>query len=177
MQVAMALTGLCIGHSLARMKVSEVSPDRLIIDDIPWVRGTLIILVTLFVVFAGFRELNAGRALGHTIVVGAVVVGGLFFALFVERYQILFLRAEGVVLRRKRSVFGYKEQRYALAQVSHAEVEEKSDSDGARMYQPVLILPDQETPRVPLVDYTTNALDIAGVVEAINDWLGVPQHG
>lgn len=155
------------------MKVTENTPNRLILDDVPWIRGILIILVTLYVVAMGFREWNDGRALGPWIVGGGVIGGLLFFSIFVERYQIIFQRAEGVILKRKRSVFGFRETRHDLNAVSHAEVEEEKGTDDGVMYYAALIIPaGPDAPRLRLADYGTSGFGPPALVDQINDWLG-----
>ncbi len=156
------------------MKISENTPDRLILDDVPWIRGILIILVTLYVIAMGFHEWNDGRTLGPWIVGGGVLAGLLFFALFVERYQIIFLRSEKTILRRKRSVFGFSETRHDLGAVSHAEVEEETGTDNDVSYYAALIVPEgPDAPKLRLTDYSTSGFGPPALVDQINDWLGV----
>lgn len=143
-------------------------------DDVPWIRSVLIVLITLYVIFMGFSEYADGRKMGLYIVGFGLVGGAVFFALFVVRYQVVLDRAQDVLIKRQRSVFGYRERRFELAQVSHAEVEESKDSDGGKMFAPVLVLKDGTSgKRVRLVDYQTTGWGPPALVEEINAWLGV----
>jgi len=151
------------------MRITENTPDRLILDDIPWIRGLLIIAATLYVLSMGFREMNAGRQFGAFIIAGALIVGPLFFALFVERYQILFLRAEDRITKRKRSVLGYKETSHRLSDVLKASVVTSKRTDGPDMDHKILKVSDGTSIR--LVDYNTTSAAPSIVAKAINDWL------
>ncbi len=154
------------------MKISENTTDRLILDDVPWIRGSVIIVVTLYVVAMGFHEWNDGRKTGPYIVVFGFLIGVVFFAFFVERYQIIFQRSTNSIKRRKRSIFGYRETSHDLGAVSHAAIEKISDSDGGKMYQPVLIvLGGPDSPKLNLVDYATTGFGPPTLVDDINAWL------
>ena len=153
------------------MKVIENAPESLILDDRPWFRGILITAVTLYVVFMGFHEWNDGRPAGPYIAVFGALIGGIFFALFVQRSQIIFDRNNATILKRTKSIWGYKETETDLNLVTHAEIRESKDSDGGTMYQPVLKLKGQED--LELVAYSTTGFGPPKVVDTVNTWLGV----
>lgn len=159
------------------MKVTQSSQDCLVLEDVPWIRGILVILTTLYVTFMGFSEHNAGRSLGLPIVAFGLVGGLVFFSIFIQRYQIIFDRTHATLIKRKRSMFGFQETRHDLSHLSHAELEERTDSDGGKLYAPVLIMMDgPDAPRLRLVDYQTTGWGPPVMVAAINEWLGIPEQ-
>ncbi|MDJ0639923.1 MAG: hypothetical protein QNJ20_13900 [Paracoccaceae bacterium] len=156
------------------MRTVENSRDRLILEDTPWVRGTIIILAILYVVWVGFRLISDGDRLGPYVLGGSLLLGPVVFALFVERYQVIFLRPENSVFKRKRSIFGYKETRHDLSAISHARAEVSVDSDGGEMSRPVLIVQEgDDTFQIELVEYFATGTWAKELAAGINDWLGV----
>ena len=156
------------------MKVSTHSRDFLILDEIPWISGMLITLVTLFLIWFGISELRDGDTFAYFLLGFGLLAGPLFFALFVQRYQVIFSRPDGRITRRKRSILGYGERHFPLADVIHAEVQERRDRDRASMFRPVLA---SQTGRFPLVDYFVAGGGPERIADAVNIWLDGAELG
>ena len=96
---------------------------------------------------------------------------GLGFAVFVQRAQAILNRETNELILRRRTVIRYTETRHALADLSRAVLDTTTDSDGDRLYRPVLMLEGASRGPHPIVAVYTSSGAPQQVVTAINDWL------
>lgn len=155
------------------MKVTHNTPERLTLDDRPWIVGVLLIGFTLIFLAVGINLLLNAEVFGGLMMGG--VGGGLGFLAFwgFVRRTIVFLdRAAGVVLIREASLFGQTETTYPLASVRRARVESSRSGQGSSTHRPALEMGDGS--RLPLRKAYISGQGAGRVVAALNDWLDRP---
>ncbi|GGL75516.1 hypothetical protein [Wenxinia marina] len=152
------------------MKVTGDTPERLTLERRPWILGLAIIAFTLLFVGIGAAGAAAGEiAPALAFGLGGLFIGGVAFAAFVRRTQVIFDRAEGSVTIRTRSVMGYRESVHALDDVAEAVLQISRSSKGSDTRRPALRVADGTVPLVPVY---VSGRGPRRVVTAINDWLG-----
>ena len=159
------------------MKVVRHTPDQLIVANVPWLIGILISLFILVFAGAGLFMLSQGIGSGLVFLLGGGGLGLGAFAAFVRRVQVIFDRPGDSITIRRRSVFGYTQDRYPLSGLVRAELEE-TRSEGTRVFRPVLVLGDRGgARRVPVVLSYTSTAGPQRIVDAVNAWLGAAAPG
>lgn len=154
------------------MKVTRDTPDQLILSHVPWLWGLMIATFTMTFVSVGLALLSGGEIMGLLF---AVLGGGLglaAFAAFVRRVQVILDRAQGHLVIRSRTVFGYTEVIHALSDLDGAVLEETIGSKGGTLYRPTLVLGrGMSAGRHPIVPSYTNTGGPRRMVQAVNAWL------
>lgn len=161
------------------MRVLEISPQRLVLEDRPMVLG---IILAVVIVLLAFLALVTARESGW-IALALTLMAALFagaFVLFVRKVTVIFDREVGVVVIASKSVMGQKESSRPLSDLARASVEtsisRSTSSNGgrattSRTHRTVLHFGDETVP-LTLVFSGGDRADRAA--RAINDWLGQP---
>ncbi|HIP24480.1 MAG TPA: hypothetical protein EYG79_12945 [Rhodobacteraceae bacterium] len=157
------------------MKMSQNTPDLLIIDDRPWLLGGILIgFITIFTGI-GVAMLFAGLLAG---IVMFLIAGSVFAAFYflVERTQLVLDARTGQLEIRKKSMRRMKRSAHALKDLRHTTVEARvstgSTGAGSNISRLILVMREGhgET-NTPL----TSALTSGGAAEKIspivNAWL------
>jgi hypothetical protein len=158
------------------MRIVEDSTHRLTLESRPWILGTVLAIVILFMLFLalvyGRENIWGGIGMG----LGAALFGAAFVA-FVRRVIVIFDQDAQAVVIRTASLLGQDEQTLALQDILGAVVEtsiSRSGSAGSgrsstsRTHRPVLQLPSGP---VPLTQIYSGGKGASAAVEAINRWL------
>ena len=154
------------------MKIVRNTPEQLIVSDTPWFTGILLGTITAVLITAGTGDaLNGDLEGGLGMALGGGGMFGLGFAVFVQRAQAILNRETNELILRRRTVIRYTETRHALADLSRAVLDTTTDSDGDRLYRPVLMLEGASRGPHPIVAVYTSSGAPQQVVTAINDWL------
>lgn len=149
------------------MSVKRNIPEQLIVADIPWIIGLLLIGFILIFAGSGLSVIASGDWMGLMFVLGAGL-GAVALATFVRRVQVIFDRPSNRIIHRSRSVFGYKEDTHLLSELKGVTLETSRGSKGTLMFRPTLLLNGD---RVPIVESYTNTRGPEKLVRAIEDWL------
>lgn len=159
------------------MRILETSPQRLSLEDRPWVLGVILVVVILFLLFLALATFGESLWLGFALVLMAALFGGAM-VIFVRRVIVVFDREAGNILIRTASLLGQTETIHPLAQLSHASVEtsvsRSTSSNGgrrttSRTHRTVLHL---GADTVPLTQVFTGGDGADRAATVINDWLG-----
>ena len=86
-----------------------------------------------------------------------------------RRNQLILDRVRGQVILRRRTIFGYSQKSYDLADLDGAEVQSQR-SDGNRIHRMVLRLGDETC---PFVDAFASGSGAEQAAKAVNDWLAL----
>ncbi len=161
------------------MQVIEDTPARLVLEEKPWLIGTLLALgIVVFLALALFLFHESGwLALGFGL---ATALLALCFVVFVQRVIVIFDRAAGALVIRTRNLMGQRERTLPLAEVTRAEVETSrstsTSNDGSRTtsitHRTVL---STKTGPVPLTNVYSSGSSAEVNVAAINRWLAAPE--
>ncbi|MEM7320828.1 MAG: hypothetical protein AAF408_17630, partial [Pseudomonadota bacterium] len=128
------------------MKVTRNTPDQLILADIPWFIGIMLIIFILAFVGPGLMLASTG---GENIIYGLIFAfggGGLgfgAFCVFVRRVQVVLDRPNDQITIRRQSVFGYQSVTHKLSDLDRAEVESttsRRDGRTSTLHRAVLVL-------------------------------------
>jgi hypothetical protein len=153
------------------MKVTRNTDSHLVIDSAPWLLAVILMVFAAFPLYGGTKVIFVEGMPGFGI--GILVVGALFllpfFWAFVRRNQLILDRAQGRVIFRRRTIFGYSQNIYDLAALQHAEVQSQR-SDGNDIHRMVLRFEDEVR---PFVDSYASGSGAEQMARAVNDWLGV----
>lgn len=155
------------------MKIVFRSDTLLEIEDWPWLIGILMISLGLPSLFAGIALIGEGALLGGAVfgLVGGVILGR-FAAPSMERTRLILDRNSGQITRTGRSLFGQRQQSYALIRLVGARVGGKVEPDLAFWTELVL----KDPPEIlRLNSCYTSDLKPGQVARVVNDWLG-PSH-
>jgi hypothetical protein len=158
------------------MKIIAESPDRLMLEDRPWILGGILVGVILFFVLIALLTAQGNLWLGLGMGLGAAMFG-LAFVVFVRRVIVIFDRGARAVVIRSVSLLGQSEQTLALAHLRGAVVEtsiSRSSGGGRRSgtsktHRPALQTPDG---LVPLTQIYSGGPGAERAAAAINAWLG-----
>lgn len=158
------------------MKVTRNTPDQLIIEHVPWFFA--IVLSCCFLIFFGIGlvALFAADDWGMVFfgLMFGVLGGGLWFlmlVLFVKRLQFIFDRTRDLIVIRRRSLIGHKEDTMALSGLTHTELQSMQSSNGSTLYRPALVFDGRSAKREALHSYYTNGRGPKIVADAVNEWL------
>lgn len=166
------------------MKILEYRPDRLTLEERPWILGVILAVVILIFVLVALATVAENLWLGLGMVFGAAMFG-LAFVIFVRRVIVIFDRGAGAVVIRSVSMLGQKEQTLALADLRGAIVETSisrstgSSGGGGRSRTSKTHRPSLQTSQgvVPLTEIYSGGDGAAQAVEAIRRWLDAGNHG
>ncbi|MCX7288686.1 MAG: hypothetical protein NTW20_14330 [Rhodobacterales bacterium] len=161
------------------MRIVEETPDRLTLEDRPWVLGTVLAIVILVMALIALLTVAENIWLGLGMALGAALFGAAFVA-FVRRVIVIFDRRAGAVVIRTASLTGQTEATHPLADIRGAGVDtsiSRSTSQGSgrssvsTTHRTILHLPDGD---VPLTEVYSGGDAAARMAEAVNRWLGTP---
>jgi hypothetical protein len=162
------------------MRIANETPDRLTLEARPWVLGSILVIVILFMTLIALLTIRENIWLGLGMALGAGLFG-LCFVVFVQRVIVIFDRPAGAVVIRTASLMGQGEETHALANIREAVVDTSiSHNSGSgsgsgrvsRTHRPVLRL--AAGGEVPLTQIYSGGDGAAQMAEAINRWLGHP---
>jgi hypothetical protein len=161
------------------MKIIEDTPDRLTLEDRPWILGVILAVVILIFVLIALLTVAENIWLGLGMGLGALMFG-LAFVAFVRRVIVIFDRGAGAVVIRSVSLLGQKEQTLALPDLRGAIVETivshstRSSGGGRKRSTSQTHRPSLQTAQgvVPLTEIYSGGAGAAAAVAAINEWLG-----
>jgi hypothetical protein len=157
------------------MQIVEDTPDRLTMEDRPWVLGAGLAIAILLMVVIALQTVaeNIWLGLGMTLV---AALFGVAFVAFVRRVIVIFDRKAAAVVIRTKSLLGQTEATYALADVRGAGIDTSvnrstSQGTGSTTHRTVLQMPAGD---VPLTEVYSGGDNAARMAEAVNRWLGTP---
>lgn len=165
------------------MKVTQNTPDLLIIEELPWFIAIMLTLFTLL--FAGVGLLVMPQTilggLVFLLVGGGLGLGGI--GIFVERLQLILDARAGTATLRSRTIFRHRETVFPLPDVLRATGESTlsggdTSTDPSRVRRPVhrpsLVLRDAAGGTAllhPITEIYDSSTSSAVTIRAINDWL------
>ncbi|WP_424944294.1 hypothetical protein [Aliiroseovarius crassostreae] len=154
------------------MKVTQNTPDLLVLDHVPWLMGVgMIFMIVTFLGIGIFLILD--ETWPGLIFAAFSLVPLLFLVKFTARVQVIFDRPGDLVTLRRRDFMGFSEDHVPLSSIDHAKIErqESRDSDGDRSvtYRPVLTLYNGDIR--PLIRIYSNLRGMDRMVEEVNGWL------
>lgn len=155
------------------MKTVLKTPDRLVLDGVPWVLGGLIVAFVLGFVAFGLNGLFKGDMQGAVFLLAALFFGGVGFVAFVRRTRLDMDRGSGRVVITRRGVLGTSRLELALDEVRGAEIERSRSSKGSTTRRAVLVLADGDRQEIDPV-YTSGSAP-RRTANRINAWLGAPE--
>lgn len=157
------------------MKVIEDTPGRLVLEDRPWLLGSVLIIgILIFLALAmGTYDVSIWLGIGFGL---ASLLLAVCFVAFVRRVLVLFDRSAGALVIRTRSLMGQGEKTLALSDVTGAEVETSrstsTNNDGGTSisitHRPVLAT---RSGPVPLTQVFSSGNGAEEIASAINAWL------
>jgi hypothetical protein len=161
------------------MQVTHETPDRLVLEQRPWVLGAVLIICILALLALAMLlyATTAWLTLGFGL---AALLLAVCFVVFVQRVIVIFDRAAGALVIRKRSLMGQEERTLALPDVTRAEVETSrstsTSNDGSRSvsvtHRTVLVTGSGP---LPLTDSSSSGSSAEINAAAINRWLSRPE--
>lgn len=154
------------------MKVTQNTPDLLMLDHVPWLMGIGMIFMTVTFLGIGIF-LILDETWPGLIFIAFSLIPLLFLVKFTARVQVIFDHPNDLVALRRRDFLGFTEEHLPLSSIHHAEIErhESRDSDGDRSvtYRPVLTLYNGDTR--PLIRIYSNLRRMDQMVSEVNGWL------
>ena len=112
------------------MRIREATPERLVIEDRPWILAICLSLLVLGFAGAALFFLTIGDWLGTVVMAFGLFVMTGILAASVQRVIVFLDRPAGVVLIRSRSVFGLTEKSLPLSDLEGAEVQTSRSVEG-----------------------------------------------
>lgn len=159
------------------MKVTRNTSDQLILENKPWLIGSMLIFMFVVFVGAGLFAISAGQLLSGSVfaLIGGGV-SGLCFILLIRRTMVIFDRGTGTIDLRRKSMLGMTNVTHELKYLDRAIVEtsRSTDSDGhtSVTHRCAIVLidgPSAGTHPLTIVYSSGNGADQAA--NAINTWL------
>lgn len=151
------------------MRITQNTPDLLIIDHVPWgLLAGLLAFMSIWVAGAvGF--ILEGQPGGAVVFLAlGTTVPGLFVYFFVSRAQLVLDRAAGTAEIRKRNFRGTTRQPFALEQVKRAYVAGRGPHNGQMMIE---VAGGMDAGHHALQPTGGTVKRLTPVVDAINAWL------
>lgn len=160
------------------MQVIKDTPARLVLEERPWVLGSVLIIGIL--VLLALALALSGETLWLTVGFGlAAALLAVCFAVFVKRVIVIFDRDAEALVIRSRSLMGQGERTIALSDIIAAEVETSrstsTSSNGSRTSSIThrAVLATRSGP-IPLTDIFSSGSGAEIDAAAINRWLRAP---
>ncbi len=158
------------------MKVTRNTPQQMIVAQVPWGTGYFLIAAFLHFSMGLLSEYHAGEKSTKELLVTCLFLVGIFcFAFYglVERIQIILDRTSNVITIRRRTVIGYKSEKFTLSDLIKAEVEVDNSGGDGPMYRPIFRFRREVVPSTyPIRSvYTSWSSGQHEAVDAINAWL------
>ncbi|WP_298257902.1 hypothetical protein [uncultured Litoreibacter sp.] len=153
------------------MKITRNLPEQLIVENRPWILSIALVAGGLIFFGIGLSVFLGGETFGLLFMAASVIPFGLLFA-FARRVQVLFLKEQGTLTFRRRTLMGASEVQHDLASISEAIVQTSHGSDGAPTHRVALIIPEGESAGThPITLAYDNFSDHHGMANTINTWL------
>lgn len=153
------------------MKISHDTPDLLVLDDIPWIIGGMMIAFILAFLGGGMTQLLEGKAQGLLLILIGGGMGAFAFLGFVRRTQVTLNRSTQLVRLRTRTLLGYTEKIFDLPDVSRARLQVHYN-DGTKMYRLAIeVTNGPDTGVHPVSPVYTSGSGPRRAEETINLWL------
>lgn len=161
--------------TLRPMKVTRNLPEQLIIENRPWVISLALVAGWALFFAIGLSIFLSGQPMG-LIFMAASVIPLILIYFFARRTQVLFLRPEGQLIIRRKTLLGSSQVVHELNEVDHAIVQQSSTKDGGATYRVALVFPEgQSAGTHPLTLAYSNFSDHHGMADTINAWLDSQQ--
>lgn len=145
------------------MKVTQDTPEHMILDELPWFWAGFMIVGSLIFATLGIVAIPDDAWIGVMFLAFSALWFGLM-SLMVERVQLVMHRPSGQIALRKRSIWRFVEQLWPLEDVRALE---RETDDGTHRY--VLVLTNGTW--VPLTRSYTNVRRPRSVAQRASDWL------
>jgi len=162
------------------VKVSQNTPQNLILTHIPWIYGLAAIFVILMLFILGISSLIGGQILQGFGLISAGVVCLIASAFLVQRVQIILNAVDNTLTIRRGSYARKSEIKSHLDDIVGAELDEASPdiTDDVATYRVVLNLKNDTGIREePLtIDYKSGIRKPKRLISVINDWLENSRH-
>lgn len=164
------------------MRIVEQTSQRLTLEDRPWVLGSILAVVILFMVFIAMVTMAKDIFVGIGVLVGAALFA-VAFVIFVRRVIVIFDRAAGVVVIRTATLLGKTETTHPLTNIGKASVEASPNRSNTRRngrltsnrtYRPVL---QGQGGTIVLNEIYSSGSAAENAVAVINRWLGASEGG
>lgn len=157
------------------MRVRQDTPDRLVLEERPWVLGAGLALGVVVFSAVGLATVMSAPWLGLAMFGGAALFG-LLFAVLVRRTIAIFDRTAGAMVLRSVSLFGTTETTLPLARIRGALVQTSHASGtgsmaASRTHRVALRLEGAEP--LPLTVVHSAGPGAARAAEAIDCWLDI----
>ena len=161
------------------MRIAEETPDRLTLEEKPWVIGGVLAFLIVVLLLIALLNLGSNNWLALGMTLAAALLGGAFVA-FVRRVIVIFDRTAGAVVIRTASVMGQTEATYPLSDIRGASVQtsvSRTSNKGtgrntvSKTHRPVLHLPGGD---IPLTEVYSGGDSADRMAEAVIRWLGLP---
>lgn len=158
------------------MRIRQDTPDRLVLEDRPWLLGSILAAVTLglgaLALTLGADSLWRGFGLG----LGAALFGAGFVA-FVRRVIVIFDRGAGAVVIRSVGLLGQTEATHPLTAITYARVQtavNRSTSQTGKLAstsETHRVVLDLHGSTLPLTQVYSGGPGAAACAAAVNRWL------
>ncbi len=161
------------------MRIVEETPDRLVLEERPWLLGIILTISILVFCALAFGLAGTSLWLGLGFAV-ATAVFALAFIAFVRRVIAIFDRPARAVVLRTASLLGQREQTIVLTDITCAEVEtsRSTSSSGGKLSGVThrTVLRTSGGP-VPMTEVFSSGSGAARNAAIINRWLGTGSAG
>ncbi len=158
------------------MRIVTNSPDRLMLEEKPWLLGVIIAAAILIFVMMALLMLGDSIWMGLAMFLGAGLFGAAF-VVFVRRVVVIFDRSAGAVVIRSVGVLGQSEQTLALADIAGVEVEttiststQSGRRSSSKTHRATLLT---RQGKVPLTEVYSGGNGAADAAQAVKGWLGL----
>ncbi|RLJ60716.1 hypothetical protein BCF46_0919 [Litoreibacter meonggei] len=152
------------------MKVTRNIPEQLIVENRPWITSLVLAAGGLLFIGIGISTFLSGELMGLVIMVIGLGPLGMLVP-FSRRTQALFLRPEGKLIIRRRSLLGGSVIEHSLDEIGQAIVQ-SSSGDSGDTHRVALIFPDGQSAGIhPLTQVYDNFGDHQVMANTINAWL------
>jgi hypothetical protein len=157
---------------LRHMKTVIDTPDTLVLEETPWLFGLAIIAFVLIFAGVGWIMLVSGEIIGGLMfLVGGLGMGVLAFWAFIRRTQLWLDQPCAQIALRSRSLFGFSEQTFPLADLTGADTQTSHASKGQRTRRAVLRFGGRTNKVVAITSHYTSGRGPLRTAAAVNDWL------
>jgi hypothetical protein len=156
------------------MQVTQDTPELLVLDHVPWVLAIVLTVPLLIFAGAALALLVAGEWTGALGALAGMALWVLALLVFVERVQLILDRGAGTVTLRRRTLWRYRQDTFALTGLSRAEVQSRRGSKGGRVRRAVLVFDRGEDRGTwPVTEIFSSGPGAEHTAAAVNRWLGV----
>jgi hypothetical protein len=155
------------------MKVTRDTPGMLVLDEVPWLLAAVLALPVLGFAGATLALLVAGEWFGAAGALAGTALWVMALVVFVERLQLILDRGTDTVTLRRRTLWRYRQDRFALSSLSRVDVESRRGSKGGRVHRAVLVFDEgEDRGRHPVTEVFSSGSGAERTAAAVNGWLG-----